>query len=201
MKTSAPTLIHRAENRKPLRLQTQRGRVGKQDWRPTALQALEQEHSITHSGTRTTVASTHVPQHATSTQGTLGSHPASTLQPCTNRPVRGIEGLTRLQNRNTAGYTMHSLTCSYAVHEVTDMLAIPWQQKLTGRASRQSKTLAAHAQAPKPCTLHSIDINSTACTCERRACGQNPAEPAPDTKPKPNRRADTTLSSPPSCEV
>ena len=64
---------------------TQGGRMGKQECRPAALQALEQEHSNLHSGTRTTVASTHVTQHATANMPCLQAHEA--LSDPTSRPA------------------------------------------------------------------------------------------------------------------
>ena len=59
--------------------------MGKQECRPAALQALEQEHSNLHSGTRTTVASTHVTQHATANMPCLQAHEA--LSDPTSRPA------------------------------------------------------------------------------------------------------------------
>ena len=64
---------------------TQCGRMGKQECRPAALQALEQEHSNLHSGTRTTVASTHVTQHATANMPCLQAREA--LSDPTSRPA------------------------------------------------------------------------------------------------------------------
>ena len=64
--------------------------MGKQECRPTALQAFEQEHSILHSGTRTTVASTHVTPHATANMPCLQAHkalPDPTSCPASVHPV------------------------------------------------------------------------------------------------------------------